>query len=194
MCCGNANYGSSLGVDGHRDGFWVKRAEGSGKWNSGCFMADAAPSSGKKYTLYARWDPKGNNLKDKTGRTGVIAMWGFENKKSAEDQLDHFEYAKSGIDFAFYCRKEYVGPGDPSAIVYENGNFKGNTPCKCGDQTESWITMDKNGQVKYYMQSNHHDKMLCYTSKTKATNFPYVADTSIRGGSAKVWGMKVTSK
>ena len=115
-----------------------------------------------------------------------------DHKKSAEASSRQYQT----IDFAFMCAFVNAAP-----IVYENGIMKaGNKKsisCKCGSnngQAQTWITIQTNGQVKYYMQSNHHDKMLCYTSKTKATNFPYVADMSLYGGTAKMWAMKVTSK
>jgi len=191
---------------GDKEGFYVY---GSGSTNGhggnmngwiGCNINNAATTAGVEYTLYSRWNPHTvrNDLSkrirnDPERPLGSSAMWGFTQAKVAKSSNKHD--GPPTIDYAMYCSQ-------PNAylVIYEDGrrtgyqgNSHGHGPlaygnCQCGSsngQTETWITIRKNGQVDYYMASNHHLKKKC-TSSSGAIDFPYVVDVSMYGAQAMV--------
>jgi len=171
---------SAKGTGNADSGFAVKLTGQANSWNSGCNIDNAAEEKGVKYTLETRWDPYNTN----SGH--IHAMWGFERASRAKSNKHQY----GGIDFAFYCHAVNYRP-----YIYESGSqVNTNNGCYCGGhngQTYSWITIETDGKVKYYMKSNHHGKKLCYTSGKKANNFPYAIDTSIYGARCKLYDMKI---
>lgn len=172
---------SAKGSGNAKTGFAVKLTAQPNSWYAGCQIDNVAETKGTKYTFQARWDPYN------TGSGNVHAMWGF--KRASEANKNYHHYGK--IDFAFYCHAVNSAPQ-----VYESGSSTSNmNGCVCGSNnknTKTWITIETDGTVNYYMESNHHGKRRCHKSTKKATHFPYVVDTSVYGARCKLYDMKVT--
>jgi len=143
-------------------------------------MKDEASEKGVKYTLEIQWRPY-----EASNSGNVHAMWGFNHLQKSETSMHSY----GNMDYLFYCHAVNNAP-----YIYENGGVASSSPggCNCGGWANTKIVIEKNGQVKYYMQSNYHGMKLCWTSTKKATNFPYVVDESIYGARCKLKNLKLT--
>jgi len=186
--CSAATLGSCQSAKGTAtvNGFAVKSTASTNKrsWEYGCRIDNAADVKGVAYTLEAKYDPYDTETGE-TGDGGRSAMWGFKRASNAKSNSHSYKT----IDFSMYCHKAGY-----QIYAFESGTgIPLGDSCKCGTgKTRTWITIEANGTVKYYAANNVHGKKLCYTSKKKATHFPYVVEASMHGTRCKVFDMKIT--
>jgi len=160
---------------------YVGRWGGANRWDAGCYMKSELTRPGTKYILKASWHPYSNNHHGHGGH--VHAMWGFiPGKKLASlVKAGTVLHEYNQMEFKFYCHAVNNHP-----YIYTDSHAVNARSCYCGTWAHTEMIIHTDQRVEYRMHSSQHGWRHCGWATKKATQFPYVVDTSFYGQRSRV--------